>query len=519
MTLEAMLEQALARHRAGDLPGAEQLYLNLLQAAPRSFVPQHLLGVLRAQQGRLPEAIALIGEALAARPNVADAQFNYGKVLKDAGRLPEALAAYDQAVALGYPGARANRVEVLNRMGVVAQQAGDFDQAVALADRALADAPDYANAHDNRGVALARLGRHAEAIASLDRALAIQPDHAPTHFNRGNALRDTLRLDEAMESFDRAIALDPNFVDARRNKGLLALMQGDFATGLPLYEWRKQANPPVEARSYPQPLWTGTEDITSKTVFVYVEQGLGDAIQFYRFVMPLLERRAHVILSAPQSLLALLARGRWPVDLVANGATPPDFDYHIPLMSLPLALGVTYATIPVETPYLFAELERIAYWKTRIDEKAFKIGISWQGAISQVIGRSMPLAAFTTLADLPGVRLISLQKGPGSEQLADLPMVENLGAEFDSGADAFLDSAAVMESLDLVITLDSALAHLAGALGRPSWVPLKRVPDWRWFLAHDDSPWYPGMQLFRQSRDDDWAEVFNRMRARLEEMQ
>jgi tetratricopeptide (TPR) repeat protein len=470
MILEAMLEQAVARHRAGDLPAAETLYLQLLQAAPQAFAPRHLLGVLRGQQGRTAEAIALIGGALAAQPHVADAQYNYGKVLKDAGRLAEALAAFDRAHALGNPGARGQRAEVLNYLGVDAQERGDFAKALALADRAVADAPDYANAHENRGVSLGRLGRLQESLASLDRALALKADYAPTHFNRANALRDLLRLDEAMESFDRAIALDPKFVNARRNKGMLALLRGDFTIGLPLYEWRKKASPPVEARVYPQPLWSGAEDIAGKTVLTYCEQGLGDTIQFYRFVAPLIARGAHVVLSAPQSLLALLDSGRWKVTRIGNKDVPPDFDFHIPLMSIPLALGMTGDTIPAETPYLSAEPERVARWKARIGEKDFKIGISWQGAVSQVTGRSMPLAAFAPLADLPGVRLISLQKGAGADQRAAPPAVESLGADFDAGPDAFLDTAAAMESLDLVITLDSAIAHLAGALARPTWV-------------------------------------------------
>jgi tetratricopeptide (TPR) repeat protein len=518
MTFEAMLEQAVARHRSGDLAAAEALYLKLLAAAPHSFTPRHLLGVLRGQQGRLAEAIALIGGALAARPDVADAQYNYGKVLKDAGRLSEALTAFDRAHRLGNPGARGQRAEVQNRMSVALQQKGDFPQALALADRAIADAPGYGNAHENRGVALSRLGRTTESLASLERALALQSDYAQVHFNYANALRETLRFEEAMASFDRAIALDPDFVDAWRNKGLLALLQGDFAAGLPLYEWRKKASPPVEARIYPQPLWTGAEDISGKTVLTYVEQGLGDTIQFYRFVAPLLERGARVVLSAPQCLLALLGQGRWPVALIGNRDTPPAFDFHIPLMSIPLALGLARDSIPAGIPYLSAEPDRVARWKARIGEKGFKIGISWQGAVSQVAGRAMPLAAFAPLASLPGVRLISLQKGAGTEQLAALPAVERLGADFDSGPDAFLDTAAVMANLDLVITLDSGPAHLAGALARPAWVALKQVPDWRWFLARDDSPWYPGMRLFRQTQSGDWTSVFTAMRARLEEM-
>jgi hypothetical protein len=293
------------------------------------------------------------------------------------------------------------------------------------------------------------------------------------------------------------------------------LLQGDFALGLPLYEWRKQLKPPIEARFYPQPLWNGTQDIKGRTVFVYIEQGLGDTIQFYRFVGALLARGAHVILAVQDALLRLLENASPGVELVGARVVPPAFDYHIPLMSLPLALGLTPRTIPAAVPYLKAEPERVARWRSQIGEKGYKIGISWQGARGGVTSRAVPLRCFAPLAAIPGVRLISLQKGFGTEQLVTLPMVESLGQDFDSGPDAFLDSAAVMQNLDLVITLDSALAHLAGAMGRPIWVALKQVPDWRWFLGRGDSPWYPGMRLFRQKTDGDWVGVFADMESQV----
>ncbi|HYS47008.1 MAG TPA: hypothetical protein VEM35_11240, partial [Rhizomicrobium sp.] len=292
-----------------------------------------------------------------------------------------------------------------------------------------------------------------------------------------------------------------------------ALLQGDFAQGLPLYEWRKRLNPPIEARSYPQPLWTGAEELRNKTIFVYIEQGLGDTIQFYRFVAPLLERGAHVVLSVQDGLLRLLENASPRVELVGATAVPAAFDYHIALMSLPLALGLTVDSIPVAIPYLKAEPERVGRWRDRIGEKGFKIGISWQGARGGVTSRAIPPSCFEGLSKIPGVRLISLQKGFGAERA--LPQMESLGAEFDSGADAFLDSAAVMANLDLVITLDSALAHLAGALGCPVWVALRQAPDWRWFLGRSDSPWYPGMRLFRQKTEGDWAGVFAEMQSQV----
>jgi tetratricopeptide (TPR) repeat protein len=524
MTLQALYEQAVGLHQRGKLADAEQLYLQIMQGAPDSFGARHMLGVLRAQQGRSDEALALIGAALALRPDASDALLNYANILKAAGRLDEALQSYQQALKArpDYSAARKGLdetttllAEALNRGGNEQLASGHLATALESYDRALSLAPHYVDACNNRAVALWNTGRFEEALAGFNSALSRRPDYVEAHFNRGNVLRDMLRLDEAMASFDRAIAIDPGFAPAHRNKGFCALLRGDFEQGLPLYEWRKKVSPPVEARSYPQPLWTGAEDVRGKTVFAYIEQGLGDTIQFWRFVAPLQVRGAHVIVSAQDGLITLLANAHPKAVLVDSQTVPSDFDYHIPLMSLPLALGLQPGAIPANTPYLFAEPARVTKWAPTIGEKGFKIGISWQGARGGVTTRAMPLSCFTGLSRVPGVRLISLQKGFGSEQTSTLPAVETLGADFDAGSDAFLDTAAVMQSLDLVITLDSALAHLAGAMGRPVWVALKRMPDWRWLLGRDDSPWYPGLRLFRQTADGDWDGVFAKMETQL----
>jgi tetratricopeptide (TPR) repeat protein len=524
MSLQAQYDQAVAAHRRGELAQAEQLYRALLEAAPSSFAAHHMLGVLRAQMGDTAAALELFGAALALKPDAPDGWFNYANVLKGAGRLEEALAACDRALAVrpDYVAAEAAReqlrgllAEALNRSGNEHRAAGRYEAALADYERALALAPGYGDAINNRAVALWSMGRFEQALAGFDAALAARPDYVEAHYNRGNTLRDMQRLDEAMQSYDRATAIDPAFAPAYRNNGFCALLVGDFASGLPLYEWRKRLNPPIEARNYPQPLWTGAEDISGKTLFLYVEQGLGDTIQFYRFVTLLLARGAQVILSVQDGLLRLLENASPQVTLVSAGTVPAAFDYHIPLMSLPLALGLRTSAIPAPMPYLKAEPQRVARWSNRIGKKGFKIGISWQGAQGGVTSRAMPLSCFEGLSRLANVRLISLQKGFGAQQLASLPAVESLGEDFDSGPDAFLDSAAVMQSLDLVITLDSALAHLAGALGRPVWVALKQVPDWRWFLGRSDSPWYPSMTLFRQTTDGDWAGVFAEMESQI----
>ncbi|MFO1248420.1 MAG: tetratricopeptide repeat protein [Alphaproteobacteria bacterium] len=389
-----------------------------------------------------------------------------------------------------------------------------FVEALACYDRAAALDPRDPYIHLNRGITLQALLRYGEAVAAYDRALALAPHFAPGWSDRGLALQHQGQLDEAIASFRHAQALDPALAAAPLHRGLCHLLMQDFATGLPLYEWRKQMPQPKEARVYPQPLWNGVEDIRGKTLFCYIEQGLGDAIQYYRFVRFALDRGARVILSVQTQLIELLKRAQPRVELIGWGAVPPVFDFHIPLASIPLAVGMTAQTIPAADHYLTADPARIAHWKQAIGGHGYRIGVAWQGLnlLMGSEGKAFPLAALAPIAAISGVRLIGLQKNAGSEQLNMLPpgmMVERY--DFDNGPDAFLDTAAMMMACDLVISADTAPAHLAGALGVKTWLALKHVPDWRWFLQREDSPWYPSLRLFRQPVMGDWASVFAAM--------
>jgi len=393
-----------------------------------------------------------------------------------------------------------------------------FSEALACYDRAAMLDPRDPAIHLNRGITLQLLLRYGEAVAAYDRALVLAPHFAPGWSDRGLALQNHGRLAEALESFRRAESLDPVLAAAPLNRALCHLLMQDFESGLPLYEWRKQMPRPMEARVYDQPLWTGAEDIRGKTLFCYIEQGLGDAIQYYRYVRFALDRGARVILSVPTQLVELLKRATPSVELIGWGAEPDVFDFHIPLASIPLAVGMTAETIPAADHYLTADPGRIAHWQEKIGGHGFRIGIAWQGLnlVMGSEGKSFPVAALAPIAAMPGVRLIGLQKNAGSEQLNRLPpgmTVESY--DFDNGPDAFLDTAAMMRTCDMVISADTAPVHLAGALGVPTWVALKHVPDWRWFLGRDDSPWYPSLRLFRQPVLGDWAGVFAAMKREL----
>lgn len=384
-------------------------------------------------------------------------------------------------------------------------------------DRALALDPLNVEGHFGSGGALQAQGNLRDAIDSYSRALELQPNHAFALNNRALALRQLGRIDEAIQSYDAAIDLMPDCPDFRFGKGMCLLLLGSFQQGWPLYEWRKAAIRPVGPPAQSGSPWQG-EPLDGKVLLIQAEQGLGDTIQFCRFGAMAHSLGAKVVLQVQDRLTRLLETLPFPAGILGETALPPKCDYHAMLLSMPLHFR---DTIPAAVPYLSAEPPRADYWNNRLGSRGFKIGISWQGEKSwkgedkpEDRTRSFPLRLFQRISKIPDVRLISLQKGDGIEQLAALPegmAVETLGEEFDAGLQSFLDTAAVMQSLDLVISADTAIAHLAGALGRPFWVALKHVPDWRWLLGREDSPWYPSCRLFRQTKPDDWDDVFSRM--------
>lgn len=475
--------------------------------------------------------------ALAVNPRDMDALVNSGAVLHGLGRFEEALAFYDAAIAVdaAYVLCLVNRALTLHALDRFAEAVTTLDYAAMLApddpevplnrghahlamgnlDQALADfararalIPADPRSSVGRAVTLAARGEFPGALAAIEIALRQDPARAETHFYHGNILRDAGRLEAALAAYDAALRCDPEYIRALRNKGHCLLLAGDFARGLPLYECRKQLHPPVERRDYPQPLWTGAEDIAGKTVFAYIEQGLGDTIQFFRFAQMLAARGARVVLSCQTRLRRLLAASA--VEIIAADAVPERFDYHIPLASIPLAMEMTLPSLPAQAAYLFAEPELVARWRARLGEDGFRIGIAWQCGPGVDDARAFPVRHLAPIAALPGVRLVSLQKGAGPEQMAGLPVQTFPG--LDDGPDAFVDTAALIANLDLVVTPDTAIAHLAGAMGRPAAVMLKQVPDWRWLMDRVDSPWYPSLTLARQPGFADWAGAFAGLR-------
>jgi tetratricopeptide (TPR) repeat protein len=463
-------------------------------------------GILR-DLGRLEEAVDCFDRALTVRPAFPEALLNRGNALSGLGRHEEALTSYDAALFLNpsYAAAhydRGNALLALKR----------FDGAVASYDSALAHRADHVEALNNRGIALLALQRR-EALADFDKVLRLQPDHAEAWNNRGNALQAAGRAAEALDSYDRAIAGHPQYFDPVKNKSYALLRMGLFEQGWRLYEARKRSSDPVGHQHFTQPPWLGETDIAGKTILVHWEQGFGDTLQFCRYVLDLNRLGAHVLLAPQMALRRLMGTLGAPCDVVDPNDPMLVFDVHSPLLSLPLACKTTVDTIPAHVPYLAADPERVETWGRVLGDGAYRIGICWQGNRQSPAdpGRSFSAALFRGLSQIPGVRLISLQKGDGEAELGSLPpdiTIETLGETFDDGPDAFLDTAAVMQHLDLVISSDTAVAHLAGALGRPVWLAVKHVPDWRWLTGRTDSPWYPTMRLFRQPSAGDWHSVF-----------
>jgi tetratricopeptide (TPR) repeat protein len=536
---DARLGIAIELHKAGRVAEAERLYRDLVQRNPRDanllyllgltalatnrhqraadllsrsirinprFAPAHLnLGLALTALNRPKEALARYDEAIACAPDLADAHHNRGILLKDTGQPLAALASFDQALAL-----RPDDVESLNNRGLVLDALKRHTEALKTFDRALALRPNFAEALANRGNTLNWLHRPDEALESFDKALALRPDFAESWCNRGDTLHEQSRFPDALASFDKAIALRPNFAEAHYGRSLTLLMMGRYAEGFREHEWRKQRMGADRKRTFSQPLWLGKSNLAGRTLLIHPELFLGDMIQFCRYAPLAAAEGAKVMLAVQKPLLALLQNLGPNITVIEDNERPGHFDYQCPLMSLPLAFGTTTASVPAGVPYLHAEPERILEWRKIIGSEGLKIGICWQGSARRMeLDRSFPLAMFAPISRLPGVRLISLQTGFGVEQLNDLTTVEHFEEKSESGVRPFAVSAAMMANLDLVITTDTSIAHLAGALGRPVWIALRQVPDWRWGGGAETTPWYPTARLFRQMQKGDWHGVFS----------
>lgn len=479
--LQTLYLQAVALHRSGQLGLAEELYEKVRAAAPHHAETLHMLGAIALARKDYLHAALLIRSALEIGPVRAGTICNLGVALKGLGQLQEALAHYDHAIAM---------------------------QA------------DYAEAHYNRGIVLHALNRYEEALAATDRAIDLQPGYALAHNNRGAVMNDLNRLAESMSSYAQAAHLAPQDPLARWNLALVHLKAGNLLEGWRLYEYGWLCDKRGKPRPWSQPLWLGDTSLQGKTILLHAEQGLGDTLQFMRYIQKVRTAGAlKIFLEVPTPLIRFF-QGQCPVDLLLPpGAPCPDFDLHCPLLSLPLAFQTDLANIPVASPYLHSSPSHVQHWSTRLGPyKRPRVGLAWSGnPIHQNDhNRSLPLAEL--LKYLPqGLDYISLQKDVRAIDIEALAQARDL-RHFGSEIEDFSDTAALCDLVDVIVSVDTSVAHLAGAMHRPTWILLPFSGDWRWLTDRQDSPWYPSVQLIRQDPSRTWEGALRVLRTQLQSL-
>jgi len=468
ISVSQALEMALVHHRAGRLAEAEGIYRQILTAFPEQPEAMHWLGVVARQVGKLEDSLHLIEHSLERNWNDALTHSDMAQTLRDLRREQEAVKHYEIAISLR---------------------------------------PNLFSLHNDLGIVYRHLRQHDRAIACFQEALRLGGDRGPVCMNLGGTLSDLGRLEEALAELERSLEARPGNAEAMLSMANVLLMKGDFDRGLPLYE-KRLGNPEIPYPAFARPKWEG-EEIGGKRLAVVSEQGLGDTIMFARYLPMLVERGGRPVLLCDAALEGLMRTMDERVEVWTNGQPAPAFDYHVPLLSLPLRMGTRLETIPGKTPYLKAQGERVEKWRKRLGvwDGSFKIAIAWAGS-RRHRGDKRRSIRLEQLGGLGAVSekatFFSVQKGPGSEEALTAPSGMNL---IDLGGELhdFGDTAAVLELMDLLISVDTSVVHLAGALGRPVWNLVAMPPDWRWMLGREDTPWYPTMRLFRQDVPGDWT--------------
>ncbi len=477
-TVAQNFDLAYRHHQAGNLQQAEELYRQILSVDPQHVDAWHFFGLIALKAGRHDLACDFIRNALVLNPNYFEAHNNLGYCFWEQGKLEEAIACYFQALRLN---------------------------------------PNLAGAHNNLGIAYRDQGRLDEAMASFQTAFRFKPDYFEAYNNLGLTRQDQGKLDEAEACFRQCLLIEPNYAEAHFNLGMLWLLMGKFGEGWLKYESRRYVTR-FAFRSFPQPIWDGAP-LNGKTILLFPEQGFGDTLQFIRYAPLVKQKGGRVVFECPAELVRIMRSCPGIDQILTQGSLLPPFHVQAPLLSLPTILKTSLATVPASVPYLTADSFLMEKWRQELSNyPGFKIGIVWQGnprfaqpgCRASDRKRSIPLACFEPLARLPGVRLFSLQKGFGTEQLVEWKSRLGIIDLADKLQD-FMDTAAVMMNLDLIISADTSPVHLAGALGRPVWAALPFTGCWRWLRDRQDSPWYPSLKLFRQSKQGDWSEVFERI--------
>jgi Tfp pilus assembly protein PilF len=507
-----LFQMGLIAAQAKDLAAAATLFGRAIELEPGHAAAHGNLGTVLTELKRWREALASFDQAIALKSDYLVAHANRGNVLQELKRPDDALASYDRALAINpnFAEAYCNRGNVLKTLELPDAALTSFNQAIALN-------PGLAEAYANRGIVQRQLKQLDAALASYDQAIAIKGDYAEAYCNRGVVLQELRRTDMALASFDQAIAHKADFAEAYFNRSMALLSCGDFDRGWTDYEWRwsndNGSNIP-DRRFFPQPLWLGIESIAGKRILLHGEQGLGDTLQFCRYAKSVANLGAYVVLEVQKPLARVLAKLDGVSQLLSRGDALPEFDYHCPLLSLPLAFKTTLETIPVRNRYLWAEACKIIHWQHRLGEKTRpRVGLVWNGKHRTDNDRSILLADLVQClpADFQYVSLQKEVREPDSLTLQANPAI----LDFRDEAVDFSDTAALCECMDVVISVDTSVAHLSAALGRKTWILLPYVADWRWLIDRDTSPWYESVTLYRQAIMHDWRGVFEMVAADL----
>jgi tetratricopeptide (TPR) repeat protein len=508
---QCLMGIAWARQRRLDR--AIDCFQKSIAIDPR-HAPAHVnLGTAMSEMKRPDEAMRCFRAAIEIDPHYGEAHHNLGLALRECGRKAESLLSLQTALQCNPA-----KPDILHNLGLTLTELGRPGEATPFLRQAIRLLSDKADFHNSLGLALLALGRLTEAEVCFEAAIRLEPAFAQAHNNLATSFKEQGRLAEAIAQYRFAIRLDSQNASAHWNLSLALLQAGDYAAGWDEYEWR-WLRPTSPMPRIGAPLWDGLA-ASGKTILLHAEQGMGDTIQFVRYAALLEKQGARVIFQCPSPLVDVLSRTPGLHTIVAEGKPLPPYDVHLPLMSAPHRLGLqSAANLPSATPYVFPDPERSRRWADRINDKAggkLSVGIAWRGNPNHQLDafRSIDLHRFEPLSQIPNSQLFSLQRGPGSEQLdywARRLRIVELTDRASRGPADWSDTAAIISNLDLVITVDTATAHLAGAIGVPVWILISTTADWRWLIDRNDSTWYPSARLFRQSEPGKWETVFERI--------
>jgi tetratricopeptide (TPR) repeat protein len=489
-------------------------YNNAITINPeQSAQTNHNVGLTLQKLKRYPEAILYYELAIKNQSDFVDAYISHGDILHELKRFEEALVSYQNALNF-----KPKFAEVYCAIGDTLNELKRFDDALISYDRAIAFKPEYAEAHGKRGyILINEFKRLEDGLSNYDQAIDLKPDYVKVIYNRAVCLQELKRYDEAIAGYQKAIAIHPDYTEAHWNLSLVQLLLGNFNEGWLEYEWRsksEEVNLFAGIRSFDQPLWLGKEPLKDKTILLYAEQGLGDTLQFCRYVPLVSALGAKVILEVHPSLVPLLYDLDGVSQIIAKDSKLPEFDYQCPLLSLPLAFKTTLETIPSSPSYITSNQNKVAIWQAQLGEKTKpRIGLVWSGSTTHKNDHNRSLTLARLLPYLsPSYEYISLQKEVrdiDQELLNKCEIIKQFGDQLQD----FTDTAALCGLMDLVISVDSSVAHLAAAMGISTWVLLPYNPDWRWLLNRDDSPWYHSVKLYRQPLVDDWNSVLEKIQA------